>query len=150
MEMVCGLWISGNRVWIAWNDSFIDVDVVECGTQFIHCLVTIRAIHESIAVTVAYGATEVVDRRELWNTLENLAIQCADIPWMIGGDFNAVRDLSEVCGTSGDIRTAMEDFNAAIQNTGLLPLPMQGSGTHGTTTVRHPKSLEKTGPHVDK
>ncbi|KAL2235307.1 UNVERIFIED_CONTAM: hypothetical protein Sindi_1262900 [Sesamum indicum] len=80
----------------------------------------------SIAVTVAYGATEVVDRRELWNTLENLAIQCADIPWMIGGDFNAVRDLSEVCGTSGDIRTAMEDFNAAIQNTGLLPLPMQG------------------------
>ncbi|KAL2252839.1 UNVERIFIED_CONTAM: hypothetical protein Sindi_0078600 [Sesamum indicum] len=117
---------SGNCVWIAWNDSFIDVAVVECGTQFIHCLVTIRAIHESIAVTVAYGATEVVDRRELWNALENLAIQCADIPWMIGGDFNAVRDLSEVCGTSGDIRTAMEDFNAAIHNTGLLPLPMQG------------------------
>ncbi|KAL2235624.1 UNVERIFIED_CONTAM: hypothetical protein Sindi_1294600 [Sesamum indicum] len=117
---------SGNRVLIAWNDSFIDVAVVECGTQFIHCLVTIRAIHESIAVTVAYGATKVVDRRELWNALENLAIQCADIPWLIGGDFNAVRDLSEVCGTSGDIRTAMEDFNAAIQNTGLLPLPMQG------------------------
>ncbi|KAL2230732.1 UNVERIFIED_CONTAM: hypothetical protein Sindi_1667600 [Sesamum indicum] len=105
---------SGNRVWITWNDSFIDIAVVECGTQFIYCLVTIRAIHESIAVTVAYGATEVVDRRELWNALENLAIQCADIPWMIGGDFNAVRDLSEVCGTSGDIRTAMEDFNAAI------------------------------------
>ncbi|KAL2252823.1 UNVERIFIED_CONTAM: hypothetical protein Sindi_0077000 [Sesamum indicum] len=86
---------------------------------------------------VAYGATEVVDRRELWNALEILAIQCADIPWMIGGDFNAVRDLSEVCGTSGDIRTAMEDFNAAIQNTLLLPLPMQGE-SHGTTTVRHP------------
>ncbi|KAL2240797.1 UNVERIFIED_CONTAM: hypothetical protein Sindi_0720900 [Sesamum indicum] len=63
---------------------------------------------------------------EKWSALENLAIQCADIPWLIGGDFNAVRDLSEVCGTSGDIRTAMEDFNAAIQNTGLLPLPMQG------------------------
>ncbi|KAL2235613.1 UNVERIFIED_CONTAM: hypothetical protein Sindi_1293500 [Sesamum indicum] len=117
---------TGNRVWIAWNDSFIDVAVVECGTQFIYCLVTIRAIHESVAVTVAYGATEVVDRRELWSALENLAIQCADIPWLIGGDFNAVHDLSEVCGTSGDIRTAMEDFNAAIQNTGLLPLPIQG------------------------
>ena len=58
--------------------------------------------------------------------LESLAIQCTDIPWLIGGDFNAVRDLSEVCGTSGDIRIAIEDFNAAIQNTGLLPLPMQG------------------------
>ncbi|KAL2235630.1 UNVERIFIED_CONTAM: hypothetical protein Sindi_1295200 [Sesamum indicum] len=72
------------------------------------------------------GATEVVDRRELWSALDNLAIQCVDIPWLIGGDFNAVRDLSEVCGTSGDIRTVMEEFNAAIQNTGLLPLPMQG------------------------
>ncbi|KAL2250082.1 UNVERIFIED_CONTAM: hypothetical protein Sindi_2481900, partial [Sesamum indicum] len=117
---------SGNRVWIAWDDNFIDVNVVECGMQFIHCLVNIRAIHESIAVTVAYGATEVIDRRELWNALESLAIQCTDIPWLIGGDFNAVRDLSEVCGTSGDIRIAIEDFNAAIQNTGLLPLPMQG------------------------
>ncbi|XP_011101881.1 uncharacterized protein LOC105179922, partial [Sesamum indicum] len=94
--------------------------------QFIHCLINIRAIHESVAVTIAYGAIEVVDRRELWSVLENIAIQCADIPWLIGGDFNAVRDLSEVCGTSGDIRIAMEDFNAAIQNTGLLPVPMQG------------------------
>ncbi|KAL2228510.1 UNVERIFIED_CONTAM: hypothetical protein Sindi_1830700 [Sesamum indicum] len=80
----------------------------------------------SVAVTVAYGATEVVDRRELWSALENLAIQCGDIPWLIGRDFNAVRDLSEVCGTSGDIRTAMEDFNTSIQNIELLPLPMQG------------------------
>ncbi|KAL2251991.1 UNVERIFIED_CONTAM: hypothetical protein Sindi_2321400 [Sesamum indicum] len=117
---------SGNRVWIAWDDNFIDVEVVECGMQFIHCLINIRAIHESVAVIVAYGATEVVDRRELWSALENIAIQCADIPWLIGGDFNAVRDLSEVYGTSGDIRIAMEDFNAAIQNTGLLPVPMQG------------------------
>ncbi|KAL2240815.1 UNVERIFIED_CONTAM: hypothetical protein Sindi_0722700 [Sesamum indicum] len=81
---------------------------------------------DPFAVTVTYGATEVVDRRELWSALGNLAIQCVDIPWLIGGDFNDVRDLSEVCGTSGDIRTAMEEFNAAIQNTGLLPLPMQG------------------------
>ncbi|KAL2237588.1 UNVERIFIED_CONTAM: hypothetical protein Sindi_0950500 [Sesamum indicum] len=117
---------SGNRVWIAWDDNFINVNVVECGMQFIHCLVNIRAIHESVAVTVAYGATEVIDRRELWNALESLAIQCTDIPWLIGGDFNAVRDLSEVCDTSGDIRIAIEDFNAAIQNTGLLSLPMQG------------------------
>ncbi|KAL2224178.1 UNVERIFIED_CONTAM: hypothetical protein Sindi_3028500 [Sesamum indicum] len=72
---------SGNWVWIAWDDNFIDVNVVECGTQFIHFLVNIRAIHESVAVTVACGATVVVDRRELWNALENLAIQCADIPW---------------------------------------------------------------------
>ncbi|KAL2248019.1 UNVERIFIED_CONTAM: hypothetical protein Sindi_2654200 [Sesamum indicum] len=89
--------------------------------------------------------------RELWNALESLAIQCTDIPWLIGGDFNAVRDLSEVCGTSGDIRIAIEDFNAAIQNTGLLPLPMQGRVVHmAQPQCDTTEPLEKTGPHVDK
>ncbi|KAL2243888.1 UNVERIFIED_CONTAM: hypothetical protein Sindi_0506800 [Sesamum indicum] len=64
--------------------------------------------------------------RDLWGILEALALNYVDIPWMVGGDFNAVRDLSEVCGTLGDIRMAMEDFNSCIQNSGLLPLPMQG------------------------
>ena len=116
----------GNRIWIAWDDNFIDVDVVECGTQFIHCLVYIRSIRESIAITMIYGATEVADRRELWGSLETIAMQTGDIPWLIGGDFNAVRDISEICGTSRDIRMAMEEFNNCIQNAGLLPLPMQG------------------------
>ncbi|KAL0293373.1 UNVERIFIED_CONTAM: Transposon TX1 uncharacterized protein [Sesamum angustifolium] len=40
--------------------------------------------------------------------------------------FNAVLDLSEVSGASGDIRVAMNEFNDCILQTGLLPLPMQG------------------------
>ncbi|KAL2224832.1 UNVERIFIED_CONTAM: hypothetical protein Sindi_2937000 [Sesamum indicum] len=43
-----------------------------------------------------------------------------------GGDFNAVRDLNEVCGISGDIRMVMDEFNAGTQEAGLMPLPMQG------------------------
>ncbi|KAL2240746.1 UNVERIFIED_CONTAM: hypothetical protein Sindi_0715800 [Sesamum indicum] len=54
-----------------------------------------RALHEDVLITVVYGATDVPDRWELWSTLEMLALQCADIPWLIGGDFNAVRDMSE-------------------------------------------------------
>ncbi|KAL2237534.1 UNVERIFIED_CONTAM: Transposon TX1 uncharacterized protein [Sesamum indicum] len=55
-----------------------------------------------------------------------LAPQCSNDPWLVGGDFNAVRDLNEVCGILGDIRIATEEFNAGIQEAGLLPLPMQG------------------------
>ncbi|KAK4384331.1 hypothetical protein Sango_3071700 [Sesamum angolense] len=47
-------------------------------------------------------------------------------PWLVGGDFNAVRDMSEVCGTSGDIRLAMHDFNDCILRAGLFGLPMRG------------------------
>ncbi|XP_011101688.1 uncharacterized protein LOC105179744 [Sesamum indicum] len=65
------------------------------GNQFIHCRVTIRALQEYVDITIVYGATEVSDRRELWASLESLAAQCINIPWLVGGDFNAVRDLSE-------------------------------------------------------
>ncbi|KAL0294627.1 UNVERIFIED_CONTAM: Retrovirus-related Pol polyprotein from type-2 retrotransposable element R2DM [Sesamum angustifolium] len=41
-------------------------------------------------------------------------------------DFNAVLDMSEVSGASGDIRVAMHEFNDCITQTGLISLPMQG------------------------
>ncbi|KAL0416378.1 UNVERIFIED_CONTAM: Secreted RxLR effector protein [Sesamum latifolium] len=50
----------------------------------------------------------------------------ADIPWLVGGDFNMVLDISEVCGQSGDIRSATEDFQACLHDTGLINLSMQG------------------------
>ncbi|KAL2235467.1 UNVERIFIED_CONTAM: hypothetical protein Sindi_1278900 [Sesamum indicum] len=87
-----------------------------------------RTDNEVVIITIVYGASEVIDRRALWNTLGTVTQQCTDDPWLVegGGDFNAVHDLNEVCGISGDIRMAMEEFNAGIQEAGLLPLPMQG------------------------
>ncbi|KAL0288669.1 UNVERIFIED_CONTAM: hypothetical protein Sradi_7093300 [Sesamum radiatum] len=82
-------------------------------------------MHEPILLTVVYGANDVSTRRELWQGLTELAIS-ADLPWLVGGDFNAVLDMSEVSGASGDIRVAMNDFNDCVIQTGLIPLPMQG------------------------
>ncbi|KAL2252837.1 UNVERIFIED_CONTAM: Transposon TX1 uncharacterized protein [Sesamum indicum] len=103
----------------------------------------IRALQESIAITIIYGANEVVERRELWGSLETIAMQCIDIPWLVGGDFNAVRDLSEICGASGDIHMAMEEFNICIQNAGLIPLPMQGEWYTWHNCSANPRNLWK-------
>ncbi|KAL2232643.1 UNVERIFIED_CONTAM: hypothetical protein Sindi_1444300 [Sesamum indicum] len=93
--------------------------------QFVHCRVTIRALHTDVIISVMYGATEIAEQRELGRSLGVLAGQCVDDPWIVGGDFNAVRDLNEVCVNFGDI-SAMDEFNACIQDTGLLQMPMQG------------------------
>ncbi|XP_011101888.1 uncharacterized protein LOC105179932 [Sesamum indicum] len=116
----------GNRIWLAWDDNFIDVHILDVGEQFVHCRVTYRAVDEPVFITVTYGASKVVARRTLWTTLKILAQQCSNDPWLVGGDFNAVRDLNEVCGISGDIRMVMDEFNSRIQEAGLMPLPMQG------------------------
>ncbi|KAL2242563.1 UNVERIFIED_CONTAM: hypothetical protein Sindi_0374300 [Sesamum indicum] len=36
------------------------------------------------------------DKRELWGSLETLALQYADISWLVGGDFNTIRDMSSI------------------------------------------------------
>ncbi|KAL2226238.1 UNVERIFIED_CONTAM: hypothetical protein Sindi_1982500 [Sesamum indicum] len=116
----------GNRIWLAWDENVVDVHILDLADQFIHCRVTNMAVNESVIITVVYGASEVIDRRNLWTALETLAQQCSNISWMVGGDFNAVCDLNEVCGISGDIKMATEEFNAGILEAGLIPLPMQG------------------------
>ncbi|KAL0311244.1 UNVERIFIED_CONTAM: hypothetical protein Sangu_2419100 [Sesamum angustifolium] len=110
----------GNRIWIAWNDELIDVDILNVGTQFVHCRVLVHELHESIFITVVYGANDVSTRRELWQELIDLAGTIGNVPWLVGGDFNAVLDMSEVSGASGDIRVAMNEFNDYILQTGLL------------------------------
>ncbi|KAK4384693.1 hypothetical protein Sango_3035400 [Sesamum angolense] len=116
----------GNRIWIAWNHELIDVDILNVGTQFVHCRVPVHELHESIFITVVYGANDVSTRRELWQELIDLDGTIGNVPWLVGGDFNAVLDMSEVSGASGDIRVAMNEFNDCILQTVILSLPMQG------------------------
>ncbi|KAK4384356.1 putative ribonuclease H protein [Sesamum angolense] len=49
-------------------------------------------------------------RRGLWQSLVTLADSISDEPWIVGGDFNTVVDMSEVCGASADIHLAMNEF----------------------------------------
>ncbi|KAK4382260.1 hypothetical protein Sango_2889900 [Sesamum angolense] len=85
----------GNRIWIAWNDDLLDVDVLNLDVQFIHCRINIRCAHLSVLATVVYGANDSVSRRGLWQSLVTLADSISDEPWIVGGDFNTVVDMSE-------------------------------------------------------
>ncbi|KAL0300090.1 UNVERIFIED_CONTAM: hypothetical protein Sangu_3140100 [Sesamum angustifolium] len=62
---------------------------------FIHCRITIRCAHLSILATVVYGANDTISRRGLWQKLVLLANSISDEPWIVGGDFNTVLDMSE-------------------------------------------------------
>ncbi|KAL0288865.1 UNVERIFIED_CONTAM: hypothetical protein Sangu_2638900 [Sesamum angustifolium] len=70
----------GNRIWIAWNDELIDVDILNVGTQFVHCRVHVQDLHETILITVVYGANDVSARRELWQGLIDLAVTVGNVP----------------------------------------------------------------------
>ncbi|KAK4384112.1 hypothetical protein Sango_3090500 [Sesamum angolense] len=99
-----------NRIWIAWDDELLDVNVLNLDVQFIHCRINIRCAHLSVLSTVVYGANDSVSRRGLWQSLVTLADSIFYEPWIVGGDFNTVVDMSEVCGASADIHLAMNEF----------------------------------------
>ncbi|KAL0395986.1 UNVERIFIED_CONTAM: hypothetical protein Scaly_0047000 [Sesamum calycinum] len=85
-----------------------------------------RQIHTAVLVSVVYGAKD-LGVRDLWRTLSHI-VDSIDVEyWLVLGDFNAVADMSEVCGASGDIRLVIEDFQRFLIDTGLITLPMQGA-----------------------
>ncbi|KAL0455469.1 UNVERIFIED_CONTAM: hypothetical protein Slati_0886100 [Sesamum latifolium] len=116
----------GNRIWLTWKHDEVDVTVISVYSQMIHCSVLIRHLHIYVLVSVIYGANDGVERRQLWDSQVQLADSIDDEPWLVIGDFNMVADMSEVCGHSGDILVAMEEFQDCISQTGLITLPMQG------------------------
>ncbi|KAL2225363.1 UNVERIFIED_CONTAM: putative mitochondrial protein [Sesamum indicum] len=101
----------GHRIWLAWDENIIDVHVLESGEQFLHCRVTNRTDNDVVIITIFYGASEVIDRRALWTTLETMAQQCTDDP----------PRLNEVCGILGDIPV----FRQQRRNKGDLTLNVQ-------------------------
>ncbi|KAL0282724.1 UNVERIFIED_CONTAM: hypothetical protein Sangu_2935100 [Sesamum angustifolium] len=100
--------------------------VLLCRMQFIHYKLFLRRFHITAFVTVVYGANESGTRRDLRQSVGALVSSITDDPWLLISDFNTVLDMSELCGKSGDIWVAMEDFKQFLTDTALINLPMQG------------------------
>ncbi|KAL0455540.1 UNVERIFIED_CONTAM: hypothetical protein Slati_0893200 [Sesamum latifolium] len=111
----------GNQIWLAWDNDLLGVDVLDMGHQFVHCDVFIRYLHVHVFITIVYGVNDVVGRRLLWGDLGRISLTVGDVPWLVGGDFNTVLDDSEVCGQSGDISGAAEEFKGCMRDTGMWP-----------------------------
>ncbi|XP_075499933.1 uncharacterized protein LOC142538505 [Primulina tabacum] len=71
-----------------------------------------------------YASCGYIERRDLWSSL--LQIKPALGPWLVGGDFNVVRDASECLGTRGGKLLPMEEFNTFILDSGLVDADFEG------------------------
>ncbi|KAL0439770.1 UNVERIFIED_CONTAM: LINE-1 reverse transcriptase [Sesamum latifolium] len=95
--------LEGSRIWQAWDNDFVGVDVLDVDVQHVHCRVEIRGIHTSIFMTFVYGVNDVGGRRILWHNLSRISLTVGETPWLVGGDFNTVIDASEICGQSATL-----------------------------------------------
>lgn len=64
-------------------------------------------------VTIVYAKSTRSDRKELWNDIM-AAKDISQLPWLIGGDFNAVLSLEEKKGCSSYRPSESIDFQSCI------------------------------------
>lgn len=110
-------------IWILWDDSF-EVDFIINHNQFIHFRI-IDSKGCSFWVTAVYASPTPMVRKILWPELDKVA-KSVDGPWMIGGDFNAIRRVSEKKGGSARISGVCELFNGWFHRNHLMEPVFKG------------------------
>ncbi|KAL6565082.1 hypothetical protein OROMI_016532 [Orobanche minor] len=66
-----------------------------------------------------------IERRDLWDDL--LSVSQNQIPWMVGGDFNIIRQPNEKKGGAAPIQSDMEEFNDMLLDCSLTDGGFVGS-----------------------
>lgn len=84
---------SGGLV-LLWK-SDIDIQILSSNKNFIDILISYKGT--SFNGTFVYGAPDILSRRAVWNSLEDIALT-RDSAWFLIGDFNEFTDNSEKTG----------------------------------------------------
>ncbi|KAL2243771.1 UNVERIFIED_CONTAM: hypothetical protein Sindi_0495100 [Sesamum indicum] len=108
---------SNNKIW-CFAKLGVDIKIILDNTQFLHVKVNSGALPEDIFCTFIYARCYRTPRRILWDELTWISNQ--NVPWLVGGDFNAILHSNEIQG--GDMRRSgsMDDFNEMMFDTGLI------------------------------
>ncbi|KAL0283763.1 UNVERIFIED_CONTAM: hypothetical protein Sradi_7218100 [Sesamum radiatum] len=116
----------GGRIWLAWDELEVSVEVLMVGEQFIHCRLGNKRTSANCLISVVYGECDPIRRRLLWVDLLTASATIGDSPWCALGDFNIVIDESESLWGSAEVSHAMAEFREFIMDAGLIHLPFTG------------------------
>ncbi|KAK4265443.1 hypothetical protein QN277_026496 [Acacia crassicarpa] len=85
-------------IWCLWSDKFRQVEVLCFTSQFVHVRITNHLL-QSWEMTFVYGSPHSIPRRALWRDLLQLS-HSIQMPWCVGGDFNATLSVDDRCSRS--------------------------------------------------
>ncbi|KAF8012225.1 hypothetical protein BT93_I0377 [Corymbia citriodora subsp. variegata] len=117
---------SRGRIWVGWNPSLVGFNAILCTDQLIHGELKFLYSGIILSLSVAYGEHTYVARRSLWNHLINLSLALKEEPWMVAGDFNAIRDSSDRMGSPNIWIPAFDEFKECLDQAELIDLRYVG------------------------
>ncbi|XP_074289490.1 uncharacterized protein LOC141614642 [Silene latifolia] len=118
-------WYKGGRIWILWNPSIFQVDVLEYSAQCINMRVLEIAPNKSFCLSIMSGFNDLTGRQALCEQLGNFASVVSG-PWLVCGDFSTVLAHSKrIGGNSTDAE--IDEFQACVAKYELIDSPVVGS-----------------------
>lgn len=112
------------HIWV-FSAEDVQVDCLTDHDQFLHIRCSANFLSSDLLYSFVYAKCSYLERRILWDAL--IEAKPLTGPWLVGGDFNVVRDAAECHGTSGGRRLAMEEFNNFILHSGIMDAGFVGS-----------------------
>lgn len=102
--------LDNQRLLVMWDPILVDVQPLMILEQCIHLRVVCKATGTQFFCTYVYGLYTVVTRRGLWEALREFGVGLTD-PWMVLGDFNAIRSLNDKLGGVELSRYFLQDLD---------------------------------------
>ena len=127
------------RIWVCWNADTVKVDVFGMSDQAIHVSVTILATNISFNTSIIYGDNNASLREALWSDIVSRSDGWESTPWILMGDFNAIRNQSDRLGGSTTWAGTMDRLDTCIREAKVDDL--RYSGMHYTWSNQCPENL---------
>ncbi|XP_039155725.1 uncharacterized protein LOC120287105 [Eucalyptus grandis] len=115
------------RIWVGWNPKSASFALSACSSQAIHGRLIYLNSGISFIITVVYAEHSFTLRRPLWADLIQSSFQVVDSPWIVAGDFNAIRSSSDKADISNYWIPAFNDFGDCLNQAGLDDLRYVGN-----------------------
>ena len=109
----------------------MDLQILECSEQVIHCMVVCKVTNVKISISFVYAFNTIMGRRPLWTNLDRYNENLVD-PWLVLGDFNNVLHADERSNGQPVTQYEIRDFQQCCSKLGLVDTGY--SGAHLTWT----------------
>ncbi|XP_056162312.1 uncharacterized protein LOC115663491 [Syzygium oleosum] len=120
------MYSSLGRLWILWKPSILRLTVLEASAQVIHCQIDKPGM-DPFLLSAIYGCNTEVERGIMWRNILNFSNRNPEnVPWLLMGDFNETRDISERIGSTVRWTVGMDELNNIIEELALIEPPSLG------------------------
>ncbi|XP_074315315.1 uncharacterized protein LOC141651506 [Silene latifolia] len=112
-------------IWVYWKSDLVSITPITKHPQYITMEIS-RNSGVPWFFTAVYASPNPQDRRELWTELADFARR-NNHPWMVAGDFNETRNLTERHGGDANMARRCDMFNNWIEDCELIELEFSGA-----------------------